>query len=252
LKLSTLAGDLLDVFLPRGCLGCGDRIPPESEEGLVCVRCRTLLRPPPAPRCPRCDVPFGTGRPRGSLCLECDSWPGILRTARAAVVMEAPADALVHALKYEGWQSLAGLLGRRMAAVLLPPTGNPVAVPIPTTPERQRLRGYNQARVLAEVVCREVGLPLVDGLYRARGGTQIRAGPRERKRNVEGVFQVVSSSRSRIRGRDVILIDDVLTTGATASSAAMALGEDGVGSVHLLTFARALPFDSGERRTHTG
>ncbi len=246
--LSALARDLLDLFLPRGCLGCGDRIPPEAADGLVCARCRTLLRSPPSPRCLRCDVPLGTGHPPEAACLECEPWPAILRVARAAVVMEAPADALVHALKYDGWKSLGGLMGRRMAAVCPPLAGNLLAVPVPTTPKRRRMRGYNQALVLAEAVCRELDLPLLEALYRARGGTQVKAGPRERHQNVKGVFHVVPSARSRIRGRDVILIDDVLTTGATASSAALALGETGARSVHLLTFARALPFGAGERR----
>jgi ComF family protein len=252
LNLRALAEDLLDLFLPRGCLGCGDRISPEEEESLVCGRCRTLLRCPPAPRCPRCDVPFGTGRPREALCLECESWPEILRSARAAVVMEPPADALVHALKYDGWRSLGSLMGRRMAEVCIQVSGGPLIVPVPTTSRRQRVRGYNQATVLAQVVSKRLELPLVDGLLRSHGGTQVRAGPRERREKVAGAFRVVSSARSRIRGRDVILIDDVLTTGATASSAAVALGEGGAGSVHLLAFARALPFGSGKRRALAG
>jgi ComF family protein len=166
--------------------------------------------------------------------------------------METPADALVHSLKYDGWRSLAELMGRRMAAVCPPEPSDPLAIPVPTTPERRRIRGYNQASVLAEVVSKELGIPLVEGLSRAKGGTQVKAGPRERRKKVEGVFKVVFPARSRIRGRDVILIDDVLTTGATASSAASALCENGACSVHLLTFARALPFSSGEGRGSTG
>lgn len=252
MKPSSFAKDLLNLFLPRGCLGCGDRIPPEEEEGLVCARCRTLLRPPPSPRCPRCDVPYGTGHPSDAPCLECQSWPEVLCTARSAVVMEPPASSLVHSLKYDGWRSLGVLMGRRMAAVFPPVGGSPWVVPVPTTPERRRFRGYNQARVLAESVSREMGLTVIDGLIRARGGTQVKAGPRERHRNVAEVFDVVSSARSRIRGRDVILIDDVLTTGATATSAAMALQRGGVGSVHVLTFARALPLSLMARRTPYG
>jgi ComF family protein len=163
--------------------------------------------------------------------------------------METPADALVHALKYEGWRSLGEFMGRRMAAVCRPVSGDPIAVPTPTTPRRRRIRGYNQAEVLADVVARELGIPLVRALDRPKGGTQVRSGPMERRRNVEGSFQVLPSARSRIRGREVILIDDVLTTGATAVSAAGALGEKGARSVRLVTFARALPFGSEGRRT---
>ncbi len=181
MRVPSLATDLLDLFLPRGCVACGDRIPPEEAPGLVCMRCRTLLRRPPPPRCPRCDVPQGTGREAGAPCLECAHWPDILDWARAAMVMEAPADALVHALKYGGWRSLGEVMGGYMAKLLPPMAGVPLVVPVPTTPHRKRMRGYNQARVLAEVVAGEIGACVEDALERPRGGTQVRMGPRERR-----------------------------------------------------------------------
>ena len=162
--------------------------------------------------------------------------------------MEPPADALVHALKYAGWRPLGEIMGRRMAGVSRSRGGNPIVVPIPTTSRRRRVRGYNQAGVLAEVVARELRLPMVEALDRPRGRTQVRLGTRERQANVMGSFRVSPSFRSRIIGSEVILVDDVLTTGATARSAAKILGDHGVGSVDLLTFARALPFGAGEPR----
>ncbi|MBT8395848.1 MAG: ComF family protein [Gemmatimonadetes bacterium] len=248
---SALAKDLVELLLPRGCLGCGDRIPPEETEGLVCPRCRTLLRPPPDPRCFRCDAPLGTGRPKGSPCLECALWPDILASARAAVVLEPPADALVHALKYGGWRSLANLMGRKMAQVCPRALTDPLIIPVPTTPGRRRTRGYNQAFVLAEAVAEEVRGTVSEALARPRGRTQVRLGPSERRVNVEGSFVTVPSSRSRIRGREVILIDDVLTTGATALSATGVLAREGASSVCLLTFARALPFGGSGGRQGT-
>jgi len=110
------------------------------------------------------------------------------------------------------------------------------------------MRGYNQARVLAEVVAREVGIPLVGALDRPGGRTQVRLGLRERKSNVMGSFRVLPSFRSRISGSGVILVDDVLTTGATACSAALALAQERVDFVALVTFARALPFGHGDAR----
>jgi ComF family protein len=188
----------------------------------------------------------------GATCLECAPWPNVLVSARAAVVMEPPANALVHALKYGGWHSLGEVMGRRMASVCPPPERDSVVVPIPTTSSRRRTRGYNQARVLADVVARELGLAVEELLERPKGGTQVRSGPRERRSNVQGSFRVVPSSRSRFPGLRVILVDDVLTTGATALSAASSLGEKGVESVHLLTFARALPFGGEKRRLPLG
>jgi len=241
-----LARELLELFLPRACLGCRDRIPPEDGEGLVCGRCRTRLRPPPPPRCPRCHLPLGTGSPPGETCLECMDWPPLLVSARGAVVLEPPADTLVHALKYGGWEALGAMMGSRMAAVPLPIQGRAVAVPVPTTEQRRRERGYNQAKVLAGVVARLRGVPLVEALERPGGRTQVRLGSQERRRNVAGSFRFRPGLGSRVRGMEVILIDDVLTTGATALAAVEALKEGGAGSVHLLTFARALPFAAGD------
>lgn len=248
MRASALAGDLLDLFLPRACLGCGDRLPPEESGTLVCPRCRTLLRDPPSPRCPRCDLPRGTGQPGEAPCLECRDWPEILHSARSAVVMEPPADALVHALKYGGWHSLGALMGRRMLRAFPPPEAESVVVPVPTTSLRRRMRGYNQATVLAAVVAEGFGLPLLEALCRPRGGTQVRRGPRDRRSNVQGIFRIRSDVRSQIREREVILIDDVFTTGATVISAAKALGEGRARSVRVLTFARALPFGDDARR----
>lgn len=139
-------------------------------------------------------------------------------------------------------------MGSRMLRVSTPPEDDSVVIPVPTTPLRRRMRGYNQATILARVVAEGFALPLLEALARPRGDTQVRKGPRDRLSNVRGAFRLHSSARSRIRGREVILIDDVLTTGATAVSAAIALGEGGVRSVRLLTFARALPFGGDSRR----
>ncbi len=185
---------------------------------------------------------MGTGRSEDEACLECRDWPAILESARAAVVMEPPADALVHALKYGGWRSLGETMGGWMSS-LCPRAGEGfIIVPIPTTPRRRRTRGYNQAEILAEVVADTTGIPLVNAMERPRGRTQVRLGPRERDSNVRGAFRLGPGQRSRIRGQRVILIDDVLTTGATARSAAETLAEGGARTVRLITFARALAF----------
>ncbi len=239
-----LARDLVEILLPRGCLGCGTRIPPELP-GLVCPSCMSRLRPLPAPACPRCQAPVGTGSAPGETCLECQDWPLELRTARAAVVMDRAASRLLHALKYKGWAELGGLMARRMveAEVSAPPGS--LVVPVPTTPRRRRLRGYNQARVLASEYGRLQGLPLLEPLGRNPGGSQVRLGPREREENVRGAFDLAGDIHTRMRGRQVILIDDVLTTGATACAAARVLAEGGAEVIHLRTFARALPYFSG-------
>lgn len=158
--------------------------------------------------------------------------------------MEPPADALVHALKYGGWTALAEEMGDAMAACLeLGPGPSPgLVTPVPTTPGRERARGYNQARLLARAVSAASGIPLGDTLVRTREGpTQVALPPSQRRANVEGAFSAAIQDGPRLSGVHVVLVDDVLTTGATAAQAASALAGLGASEVTVLTFARALP-----------
>jgi len=181
------------------------------------------------------------------VCRECAAWPEALTRARYATVLAPPADTLVHALKYGGWPELAEEMGRAMAALRLPssPAGKRrVVVPVPTTRQRVRTRGYNQAALLARSVAEALDLPLVDGLIRVRGGaTQVALPPSQRRANVRGAFAARGGEAApRIEGAHVVLVDDVLTTGATAGAAASELVEVGASEVTLLVYARALPF----------
>jgi ComF family protein len=182
----------------------------------------------------------------------CRDWPDALSFARHAHVLAPPADTLVHALKYGGWRELAGPMAEAMARVPLPPCGPLVrrmVVAVPTTAVRVRRRGYNQALILAEGVARHLGLELLEGLRREHGSvTQVALHPSERRANVKGAFAVREDALSRLRGAHVLLVDDVLTTGATAVAAAMELARVGVSEVTLLTYARALPFLRGPGR----
>jgi ComF family protein len=117
-----------------------------------------------------------------------------------------------------------------------------VVVPVPTTRRRERARGYNQARLLAAEYARLRGLRLVDGLTRREGGgTQVSLHPEERRANVEAAFALRKGGEARLDGRRVILVDDVLTTGATAGAAARVLERAGARGVLVVSFARALP-----------
>jgi len=187
------------------------------------------------------------------VCRECADWPEALGRARFATLLAPPADTLVHALKYGGWPELAGELGRQMATVRLPEA--PVAtrrvvVPVPTTRRRVRARGYNQAALLARSVAEALDLPLVDGLIRVRGGaTQVALPPSQRRANVRGAFAARGGEAApRIEGAHVVLVDDVLTTGATAGAAASELVRGGACEVTLLAYARALPFRTDASR----
>lgn len=180
-------------------------------------------------------------------CLACRDWPPALVAARWAVVLEPPADALVHGLKYEGWRRLAPLMARRMSRVARPSPAPdaPLVVPVPTTRRRRRRRGYNQALLLAEAYASDRDEPLAPLLERredrARQVTQVALHPDERRANVREAFRVRPGSEAACRGRWVVLVDDVLTTGATAGAAAETLERAGCIGVVVVTFARALP-----------
>ena len=114
---------------------------------------------------------------------------------------------------------------------------------IPTTRRRARTRGYNQARLLAEVIADRVDMPLIDALERRQGGsTQVGLHPADRRANVKRAFTVRADARATLTGARVLLVDDVLTTGSTAMEAARPLVQAGATQVFLSTFARALPY----------
>jgi ComF family protein len=158
-------------------------------------------------------------------------------------VLASPVDDLVHALKYEGWPELAASMGSDLAKVpLAREDAASVVVPVPTTAERLRRRGYNQAELLAASFAERTGRPLCRAalVRQAEGRSQTELTPAERRANVRGVF-APGRSHDGVVGARVLLVDDVLTTGSTASEAATALTTMGAKRVTLVTFARAFP-----------
>ncbi len=177
-------------------------------------------------------------------CLACRTWSPSLSAARYAFVLEPPADDLVHALKYEGWPELADFMGQELARLDLPETvssGRSAVVPVPTTSGRLRSRGYNQAELLARRLAEDRHLPMCRAILRtAEGLSQTSLTPAERRENVRGAFSQVDRAVRLIGGAHVVLVDDVLTTGATASEAAATLMGMGAATVTLVAFGRAL------------
>lgn len=234
-------------LLPLRCLGCGTHVadPPEGRPlEPLCLGCRMRLRLPPAPRCPRCDLPRGTGRDRPALCGRCDDWPDVLVGAVSGAALESPADVLVQALKYGGWRLAAGPMADRIAPRLrtIVRSGPALLVPVPTTARRVRTRGYNQSRILAEALARRLHLDVVDALVRRpAASSQVALPMDERRANVSGAFEPGPDAHRIGALFHTILVDDVLTTGATAGAAAEALARLGAKRVTLAAFARALP-----------
>ena len=253
MNLPEVLGPLLDLLLPPACLACRARITIPSLQGgslvsrtdiLVCQRCSVGLVPPPSPGCERCGFPLGTARPVSGACLQCRDWDDALGRTRAAVLDRGTGAVMVRGLKYHGWSELVHGMGRRMVQqgrgrVLFPGS---LVVPIPTTPRRRARRGYDQAELLARAVASDSGNPLVSALIRRGGGrSQVGLHPQERWGNVKDAFRVDRAGIRKIDGEKVVLVDDVLTTGATLCSAARTLIAAGAARVDGLTFARAHP-----------
>lgn len=193
--------------------------------------------------------------PEDAGCRECRDWPDALDRVRCASLLVPPADRMVYGLKYEGWPEMA----EEMACALEPRCAelagglsDPVLVPVPTTPKRRRTRGYNQSEIVTMALSRRTGFPVVRALRRReRGGSQVALHRDARRANVQGAFEPVEDGAAAVRARALIVVDDVLTTGATAGEVAETLKQAGAGSVRLLAFARALP-DRSKRAEGAG
>ncbi|MEM7567894.1 MAG: ComF family protein, partial [Pseudomonadota bacterium] len=153
---------------------------------------------------------------------------------------------VVHALKYQDRQDLVPMMGLWMARAGAPLIADAdVLVPVPLHWLRLMRRGFNQSDVLAGAVARRSGLPVAQGLKRTRRTRQqVRLSGAARRRNVAGAFAVRDSARPAIAGRRVVLIDDVITTGATVHACTRALLRAGATSVDVLAFSR-VPAETG-------
>jgi ComF family protein len=151
---------------------------------------------------------------------------------------------LLAALKYQGWRGIADTMAERMVRVgreLLDGLAAPCYVPVPLAASRFRERGYNQSGLLARALVRRTGGAVVeDVLVRVRTTeSQTQLTPAERRANVHHAFAVPAHRRDAIHGRSVVLVDDVLTTGATLNACAVALLDGGASDIRYWTFGRA-------------
>ena len=243
--VSPTARALIDLFLPRVCAAC-DALMPSAEQGTICSLCWVRLPLLPHPQCARCGHPTD-----GRDCRICETLPPFIRAVRSVCWVPHPtASGVVHALKYHGWQRTAIGIGERMARLSWPDdvrNERTAIIPIPLAPVRERERGFNQAERIAESVATYWRIPVWTSVVtRQRAtATQTRLTPGERSANVHGAFAVLPEMRSRLTGAHLILVDDVMTTGATLSACAAALFAAGARTLSYATFGRARA--SGDR-----
>ncbi|MBW3096474.1 ComF family protein [Pseudohoeflea coraliihabitans] len=236
--LKAVSAHGLALVYPPLCMNCNTLT--GSESGM-CAECWRTIPFIEQPFCAVSGLPFSHERGEGMVSAAMIADPPVFAKARAAVLHEGPGRQLVHLLKYADRSDLAPGMARWMlrAGHELLESGD-VLIAVPLHPSRLRARSYNQAGELARILAQLSRRPQLSGVLVRRKATlrQVGLGRQERIENLRGAFFIEAHRRPLIADRSIVLIDDVLTTGATANAAARTLLKAGASQVSVLTFAR--------------
>lgn len=248
--LRPIARLALDALLPPQCLACGELV---SEPGALCAPCWTGLRFIAPPFCRRCGWPFevdpdpaggSVGNPSAELlCGACLREPPRYDRARSVVIYDDASRGLILAFKHADRIHAAPAFARWMGRAGGELVGDAdMIAPVPLHWSRLLARRYNQAALLSNALAKLAGKQAAPDLLtrRRRTPSQGRLSRAERHRNVRGAFTVRPHRRALVAGRRILLVDDVMTTGATVSACAAVLRRAGAAAVDVLTLARVV------------
>jgi ComF family protein len=232
---------LLDSLLPPRCLACGVEV---GEPASLCGACWEAVQFIAPPLCESCGLPFETAPPAGvARCGDCLRRAPPFRRARAVFRYDEASREMILRYKhadrtdatpaFAAWMARSGMELLREAEVI---------APVPLHRRRLFARRYNQAALLADALAKRSGAVYWPDLLCRKRNTpsQGRLSPAGRRRNVVGAFAVTRPYRERLKGAKVLLVDDVMTTGATLNACAGALNRGGAGRVEALTLARVI------------
>ena len=230
----------LDLLLPPRCLSCGDLV---TEPSSICASCWGGLSLISQPLCACCGHPFEYPVGDDAYCAGCEAEPPRFDRARAALRYDEASKPLILRFKHADKVELAPALVRLMAQAgqeLLPRAD--IVAPVPLHRWRLLRRRYNQSALLAKRLSNDLSAQFVPDLLMRRRNTpsQGQLGRAGRLRNVAGAFTIPSSNRDVVAGRRVLLVDDVMTSGATANVCAEVLKRGGAAEVDVLTVARVV------------
>jgi ComF family protein len=230
-RLTKLKGVALDLLFPQKCIGCG------KEGQVLCTSCQKSLPRITPPVCPKC----GKSQSSAMVCPACTAWKTQIDGIRSPFKFDGVMREAVHQFKYKNIRTLSHPLGALLARYYINyPLPAEVMVPVPLHPKRLKERGYNQSSLLAQELSKIINLPVEnDCLVRKKfiiPQAQTKS-IEERRRNVVEAFYCIDS---KLHGKQILLIDDVSTSGATLDACTIALKLAGARSVWALVLSREL------------
>ena len=231
---------LVDFVYPPRCPACGASV---GEQGGLCLACWEDLSIPGDPSCAKCQRPFGEGGPdHGAICAPCLAHPPLHDGIAAGTLYGNTSRKLILAFKHGRRIALAALLARMIAPRLPADDVQRVIVPVPLHRGRLWHRGYNQAALLArELAAMGRGDLAIDALVRLKPTPSLGGlGSKARGKALAGAIAVRAVRAQMVKGADIILVDDVLTSGATSLACTKALKKAGARTVTIACFARVL------------
>ncbi len=230
----------LDVLFPPRCPSCRAYV---AAQGNFCAACYAKLRQIHPPLCTRCGTPFAFTVEAEMECPECLAHPPVYAMARAALAYDATSAPLIRALKFhDQWANLDRYVTLMQQAGVDVLAGAELLIPVPLHWRRLLKRRFNQSALLAYRLSARTGIPCVPNvLLRVRyTPPQMRLDRKTRLRNVRRAFAVPLAARSQLKGKTVLLVDDVVTTGATITACCKALRKAGVREVRVLSLAKTI------------
>jgi len=236
---------LMDIIYPPRCHICGEfikRAMCEEERHLICDMCLESLPLMRSPICPVCSLKLPDSAQGDHLCERCIRRPPFFKKLFAPFMYTGILKNAIHGMKYRGKRQIADSLGifvSSYAKRYLFSLKRPIVIPVPLHKDRIRMRGYNQSLLIAKQISSAMGIELDRFSLVRRMDTvpQINLKMNERMKNVRDAFKV--ERRENIKGRDVILVDDVATTCSTLNECARMLKKAGSGDIFCLVIARA-------------
>ena len=233
---------LLDLVYPLRCPACQATLPQGVVPGGFCKTCEEEFQPIEPPFCGLCAEPFPGDIPGGFICPNCSGRKVAFEFTVCLWLSRGPVREVIHRLKYNRVAAMRLPLAKLMLPALADTRlagADWLMVPVPLHPQKLRERRFNQSAELARMLTRLSGTPFREALRRTRyTSSQAGLDREDRLKNLSGAFAVRARSILHLKGRNVLLIDDVFTTGATAHECALTLRKCGAARVAVLTAAR--------------